>query len=171
VQGTLAGDPQWAKICYAQWEDVGPFYTDSAVYVFGDGQPSPNVNHGAGIDVSPAVRDYLGLGPLGLVNSRFVEQAEVPAGPWSVSGNTRSKDLRDADLGRRKLWSGEYHEGRTCPRKTREVEIKVGYRTSVRINFAGGSPETKIEPETVPRRLSVPRPSPTPAPTGGSLSH
>jgi hypothetical protein len=92
-----------AKICYAQWEDVGPFYTDSAAYVFGDGRPSPNVNHGAGIDVSPAVRDYLGLGPLGLVDWRFVEQAEVPAGPWSVSGNTRSKDLRDADLGRRKL--------------------------------------------------------------------
>ena len=92
-----------AKICYAQWEDVGPFYTDSAAYVFGDGRPSPNVNHGAGIDVSPAVRDYLGLGPLGLVDWRFVEQAEVPAGPWSASGNTRSKDLRDADLGRRKL--------------------------------------------------------------------
>jgi hypothetical protein len=67
-------------------EDVGPFYTDSAAYVFGDGRPSPNVNHGAGIDVSPAVRDYLGLGPLGLVDWRFVEQAEVPAGPWSVSG-------------------------------------------------------------------------------------
>jgi hypothetical protein len=47
--------------------------------------------------------------------------------------------------------------------KTREVEIRVGYRTSVRINFAGGSPETKIEPEAAPRRLPVPRPSPTPA--------
>ena len=54
-----------------------------------------------------------------------------------------------------------------APDKTREVEIKVGYRTSVRINFAGGSPETKIEPETAPRRVPVPRPSPTPA--GGSL--
>jgi hypothetical protein len=43
------------------------------------------MNHGAGIDVSPAVRDYLGLGPLGLVDWRFVEQAQVPAGPWSVS--------------------------------------------------------------------------------------
>ena len=71
------------KICYAQWEDVGPFYTDSAAYVFGDGRPSPNVNHGAGVDVSPAVRDYLGLGSLDLVDWRFVEQADVPAGPWS----------------------------------------------------------------------------------------
>jgi hypothetical protein len=50
-----------------------------------------------------------------------------------------------------------------APDKTREVEIRVGYRTSVRINFAGGSPETKIEPEAAPKRLPVPRPSPTPA--------
>jgi PEGA domain len=41
-----------------------------------------------------------------------------------------------------------------APDKTREVEIKVGYRTSVRINFAGGSPETKIEPEAVPRLVA-----------------
>jgi hypothetical protein len=71
------------KACYAQWQDVGPFHTDSAGYVFGDEQPSPNLNHGAGIDVSPAVRDYLGLGRLDLVDWRFVEQADVPAGPWS----------------------------------------------------------------------------------------
>jgi hypothetical protein len=49
------------KSCYAQWEDVGPFRTDSAGYVFGNERPSPNVNRGAGIDVSPGVRDYLGL--------------------------------------------------------------------------------------------------------------
>jgi hypothetical protein len=73
-----------AKICYAQWEDVGPFCTDSASYVFGDARPLPNANHGAGIDVSPAVRDYLGLGSLGLVDWRFVEQIEVPQGPWSL---------------------------------------------------------------------------------------
>jgi hypothetical protein len=72
------------KACYAQWEDVGPFHTDSAGYVFGDKQPSPNVNHGAGIDVSPAVRDYLGLGPLDMVDWRFVELAAVPIGPWSL---------------------------------------------------------------------------------------
>jgi len=37
--------------CYAHWNDVGPFYIDSAGYLFGDQRPSPNVNHGAGIDV------------------------------------------------------------------------------------------------------------------------
>jgi PEGA domain len=50
------------------------------------------------------------------------------------------------------------------PDKTRKVDVKLGYRTTVRINFAGGSPETDIEPEAVPRR--VPRPSPTPARAG-----
>jgi hypothetical protein len=34
-----------------------------------------------------------------------------------------------------------------APDKTREVEVKMGYRTSVRINFAGGSPETEVEPK------------------------
>jgi hypothetical protein len=87
------------KICYAQWEDVGPFYTDSAAYVFGDGRPSPNVNHGAGVDVSPGVRDYLGLGSLGLVDWRFVEQAEVPAGPWSVPDRPEQQDPRFAGRG------------------------------------------------------------------------
>ena len=35
-------------------------------------------------DVSPAVWDYLGLGALDVVDWRFVEQAEVPTGPWSL---------------------------------------------------------------------------------------
>jgi hypothetical protein len=78
------------KACYAQWEDVGPFRTDSAAYVFGDERPSRNLNHGAGIDVSPAVRDYLGLGPIDLVDWRFVEQVEVPVGPWSVYDRSSS---------------------------------------------------------------------------------
>ena len=86
MQRTLLEIRLGAKICYAQWEDVGPFYTDSASYVFGDERPSPNVNHGAGIDVSPAVRDYLRLGSFGLVDWRFVEPADVPPGPWSLPG-------------------------------------------------------------------------------------
>jgi hypothetical protein len=72
------------KTCYAQWQDVGPFRTDLAAYVFGDQRPAQNVNHGAGIDVSPAVRDYLGLRSLDLVDWRFVEESDVPAGSWSL---------------------------------------------------------------------------------------
>jgi hypothetical protein len=90
-----------AKICYAQWEDVGPFRTDSAGYVFGDERPLQNVNHGAGIDVSPAVRDYLGLGSLSLVDWRFVEEAEVPLGPWSLAGSRENAEARFAGSGPR----------------------------------------------------------------------
>jgi hypothetical protein len=75
------------KVCYAQWEDAGPFRTDSATYVFGNDRPAPNSNHGAGIDVSPAVRDYLGLRPLDMVDWRFVDKVEVPAGLWSLYGS------------------------------------------------------------------------------------
>ena len=50
------------KVCYAQWEDCGPFRTDDWRYVFGKERPRPNLNQGAGLDVSPGVRDYLGLG-------------------------------------------------------------------------------------------------------------
>jgi hypothetical protein len=39
----------------------GPFRTDYWQYVFGNERPKLNLNKGAGLDVSPAVRDYLGL--------------------------------------------------------------------------------------------------------------
>ena len=49
------------RVAYAQWEDCGPFRTDHWQYVFGSERPKPNLNRGAGLDVSPAVRDYLGM--------------------------------------------------------------------------------------------------------------
>ncbi len=70
------------RVCYAQWEDVGPFQTDHWEYVFGDEAPRPNRNKGAGIDLSPAVRDHLGIRSGARVEWRFVEDHEVPAGPW-----------------------------------------------------------------------------------------
>ena len=45
------------RVAYAQWEDCGPFRTDHYQYVFGTEKPRPNLNGGAGLDVSPAVRD------------------------------------------------------------------------------------------------------------------
>ena len=70
------------RVCYAQWEDVGPFEVDHFQYVFGNEQPRPNRNHAAGIDLSPAVRDFLKLRSGKPVEWRFVENYEVPAGPW-----------------------------------------------------------------------------------------
>lgn len=74
------------SVCYAQWEDVGPFEVDHWQYVFGSDAPRPNLNNAAGVDVSPAVRDFLGLKSGERVQWRFVENRDVPSGPWSDWG-------------------------------------------------------------------------------------
>ncbi len=66
------------KVAYAQWEDVGPFGEDDFNYVFGSSPPLNSV----GLDVSPAVRDYLGLKDVDFVDWQFVDEDEVPPGPW-----------------------------------------------------------------------------------------
>ena len=71
------------KTAYAQWEDAGPFRTDHWQYVFGNERPKPNLNKGAGLDVSPAVRDYLGMQDTDVTDWKFVEFKEVPRGPWA----------------------------------------------------------------------------------------
>lgn len=74
------------KVCYAQWEDCGPFRTDHWQYVFGQERPKPNLNRGAGLDVSPAVRDFLGMNDTDVTDWRFCELNEVPTGPWAMLG-------------------------------------------------------------------------------------
>jgi TonB family protein len=74
------------RICYAQWEECGPFRTDHFQYVFQNERPTPNASRGAGLSVSPAVRDYLGLAPTDVADWRFVEVSDVPFGPWRNYG-------------------------------------------------------------------------------------
>lgn len=74
------------KYCFAQWEDCGPFVTDDWQYVFGNRPPRNKENGAAGIDVSPAVRDYLGIKSGDKVHWRFVELATVRRGPWTTIG-------------------------------------------------------------------------------------
>jgi len=69
--------------------------------VFGNERPKPNLNKGAGLDVSPAVRDYLGLKQTDVTDWRFVDFSDVPRGPWSILGenntfviNSRKKDVK-----------------------------------------------------------------------------
>lgn len=85
---------RWVQIiynkrsCFAQWEDCGPFTTEDWPYVFGDKPPVNTHNKGAGIDISPAVRDYLGIpGGTAIVHWRFVEFYRIPRGPWSKWGD------------------------------------------------------------------------------------
>jgi hypothetical protein len=77
-------------VCYAQWEDVGPFCVDHWQYVFGSERPRPNKNRDAGIDVSPAVRDFLGMSGMDSCDWRFASEKEIPAGPWTVSVSPES---------------------------------------------------------------------------------
>ncbi|MDO5473337.1 MAG: hypothetical protein Q4F35_08370 [Akkermansia sp.] len=75
------------RYCFAQWEDCGPFVTDDWQYVFGNARPKNTANKGAGIDISPAVRDYLGIkGGTANVHWRFVDFSLVPGGPWARFG-------------------------------------------------------------------------------------
>ncbi len=100
-----------SRICYAQWEDVGPFETTDFDYVFGDARPRTKGNKGAGLDVSPAVRDFLGLRSGGLADWRFVELDEVPAGPWRKYGtNNPFVNLRAAEEEKRRLAAAEQRE-------------------------------------------------------------
>lgn len=76
------------RICYAQWEDSGPYVYDDANYVFGshDARPRSRRARSAGLDVSPAVRDCLRFNGLNndenTVDWQFVDDQDVPRGPW-----------------------------------------------------------------------------------------
>jgi hypothetical protein len=78
------------RVCYAQWEDSGPFRTDNWEYVFGPERPLPNLNKGAGLDVSPAVRDFLDLDETDVTDWKFVDFDQVPSGPWATYGENNT---------------------------------------------------------------------------------
>jgi hypothetical protein len=77
--------------CYGQVEDAGPshgtLYHD-ATYVFGstDARPIQGQFNDAGMDVSPALNGCLGYAELDgdndHINWRFIDDQNVPAGPW-----------------------------------------------------------------------------------------
>jgi len=89
------------KVVYAQWEDAGPFRTDHWQYVFGNERPKPNLNRGAGLDVSPAVRDYLGLNETDVTDWQFVDFKDIPRGPWSKLGDNNTFVINDRKSGTR----------------------------------------------------------------------
>jgi len=74
------------RVAYAQWNDCSPYRSDHWQYVFGRERPAQNPEHGAGLWVSPAVRDCLGLSSFDVTDWKFVEIAEVPKGPWAEYG-------------------------------------------------------------------------------------
>ncbi len=76
------------KTCYGQWEDVGPFYEDDYEYVFGNQEHKNTYGVGAGLDISPAFWDCLGLRTNSKTSWRFVDRKDVPEGPWTVRETT-----------------------------------------------------------------------------------
>jgi hypothetical protein len=71
------------RICYAQWEDVGPLGYEDADYVFGGASPVGLNNDRAGLDVSPDVAEYLHINDRNSVTSwRFVDDDKVSPGAW-----------------------------------------------------------------------------------------
>lgn len=79
------------RVCYAQWSDVGPHRSDHWQYVFGNERPKPSENRGAGLSVSPSVRDYLGMTDSDVVDWKFVDLRDVPPGPWARIGANNTK--------------------------------------------------------------------------------
>lgn len=87
-----------SRSCYAQWEDCGPWETDDWEYVFGSKPPKTKQNGAAGIDLSPSIRDYLGLRSGEKVHWRFVEAGQVPYGPWKKYGDGAAAPGADPDV-------------------------------------------------------------------------
>lgn len=78
------------KSCFGQWEDVGPFEEDDVEYVFGDAKtPHNTFGEKAGIDLSPALADCLGVDGSDDVQWRHVEFENVPSGGWTKIITTR----------------------------------------------------------------------------------
>jgi hypothetical protein len=99
------------RTVYAQWEDAGPFRTDYWQYVFGNERPKSTLNKGAGLDVSPAVRDYLGLSETDVTDWRFVEFSEVSRGPWSTLGENNTFVISDRKAGGELAQASKHAEG------------------------------------------------------------
>lgn len=84
-QGTSLLKNRWiqvthnGKTSYGQWEDVGPFGEDDAAYVFGSTTPK---EPRAALDLSPALADSLNIDGRGVVAWRFIEEKDIPSGPW-----------------------------------------------------------------------------------------
>ncbi len=71
------------KSCFAQWQDVGPSETGDFDWVFGSAKkPKNRQGLKAGLDISPATAQYLGIEDSDRTEWRFVEAANVPDGPW-----------------------------------------------------------------------------------------
>jgi hypothetical protein len=131
------------RTAFAQWEDCGPFRTDHWEYVFGKAQPKPNLNRGAGLDISPAVRDYLGMTKNDLCDWKFVDAASVPDGPWKFYGdnNTFALMRKGANLNQYDHNNARGVRPGTSTRPSAASVPLSGSPAGVRVDPSMGTPE------------------------------
>ena len=85
------------RTVFVQWQDVGPLYTDDCKYVFGGERPRQERTGDveSALDLSPAAFKYL-VGDLSIgqlkTEWRFVDDVEVPPGPWTKNITTAGPD-------------------------------------------------------------------------------
>lgn len=105
--------PKTERTVYVQWRDVGPWNIYDPLYVFEDDRPYAEKTgvdmgwlgyyrktNGAGLDLSPEAMKYIidqesGDEPeKGLIETswRFVEEEEVPDGPWKEEISTDNEN-------------------------------------------------------------------------------
>ena len=86
LKNTWIAIEKGGKVCYAQWQDVGPYCDNDADYVLRNERPK--IGKRPALDVSPAVQKLLNLSQKDVTRWRFVAPSEVPDGPWKkiVSG-------------------------------------------------------------------------------------
>lgn len=93
---------QQTRTAYAQWQDVGPFRDNDGAYVWGDAESQYEV----GLDVSPAVNDYLGLSGQGHTSWRFIQADQVPDGWWRAVVTTSDPNWSQSGLGAEGVLAG-----------------------------------------------------------------
>ncbi len=111
------------KSCFAQWEDCGPWVTDDWAYVFGNKAPKATQNGAAGIDISPSVRDYLAIQSGTKIHWRFVEDSQVPQGPWKKYG-TQAANTGSSPSGTTQDPAAAQREYEAYLQELRERELK-----------------------------------------------
>jgi hypothetical protein len=77
------------RTVYGQWEDAGPLGEDDVNYVFGSATPH---YQNSGLDLSPAMANFLQLPGEGTTTWHFVDETAVPAGPWKEIVTTSQID-------------------------------------------------------------------------------
>lgn len=112
------------KSCYAQWEDCGPWVTDDWAYVFGNKPPKATQNGAAGIDISPSVRDYLAIQSGTKIHWRFVEESQVPYGPWKKYGTPAANAATNLPISSTQDPAAAQKEYEAYLQELRERELK-----------------------------------------------